>query len=138
MEVSYYCIVLHSISNNAITWYLGFGGKETRSVFIACAAAIAAHHLNQPISINIERDVDMSITGQRHAFYFKYRAGVNSDGSLTFLDAKIYSNGGYSLDLSQAVADRALFHSDNCYNWPAFQVSAKVCKTNQPSHTAFR
>ena len=41
----------------------GFGGKETRSVFIAVTAALAAHLLNRPISILIERDVDMSITG---------------------------------------------------------------------------
>jgi xanthine dehydrogenase/oxidase len=42
------------------------------------------------------------------------------------------------MDLSQAVMDRALFHSDNVYKWPAQRVRGIVCKTNQPSHTAFR
>jgi len=116
----------------------GFGGKETRSVFIACTAALSAYLLGRPVSINIERDVDMSITGQRHAFYLKYRAGCSKEGKLQFVDSTIYSNGGYSLDLSQAVLDRALFHSDNVYNWPAMRVRGLVCKTNQPSHTAFR
>ena len=116
----------------------GFGGKETRSVFIACAAAVAAKKMNRPVSINIERDTDMQITGQRHAFHVQYRAGCSSDGMLKFLDAKIYNNGGFSLDLSQAVMDRALFHCDNVYNWPALRVRGKVCKTHQASHTAFR
>jgi xanthine dehydrogenase/oxidase len=116
----------------------GFGGKETRSVFIAVTAALAAHLLNRPVSILIERDVDMSITGQRHAFVFDYTAGINKDGSLKFLDTHLYSNGGFSLDLSQPVLDRALFHADNVYQWPAMRVEGTICKTNQPTHTAFR
>lgn len=116
----------------------GFGGKETRSVFIACAAALSAHLLRRPVSILIERDLDMSITGQRHAFVVNYKAGCTHDGKLKFLDAHLYSNAGYSLDLSQAVMDRALFHSDNVYQWPAFRVKGTLCRTNQPTHTAFR
>ena len=116
----------------------GFGGKETRSVFIACAAAVAAQKMNRPVSINIERDLDMQITGQRHAFHVEYRAGCSSEGKLKFLDAKIYNNAGFSLDLSQAVMDRALFHCDNVYYWPALRIQGKVCRTNQASHTAFR
>lgn len=115
-----------------------FGGKETRSVFIACTAALAAHLLGQTVSINIERDLDMSITGQRHAFVINYRAGCTKDGDLKFLDAKLYNNAGYSLDLSHAIMDRALFHSDSVYKWPAIFVRGQICRTNQPSHTAFR
>lgn len=116
----------------------GFGGKETRSVFIACTAALAAHLLNRTVMINIERDVDMSLTGQRHAFVFNYKAGCTKDGKLKYLQAQLYSNAGYSLDLSQPVIDRALFHSDNAYLWPAMHVRGSICRTNQPSHTAFR
>jgi xanthine dehydrogenase/oxidase len=116
----------------------GFGGKETRSVFAACVAALAAHRLQRPVSITLERDVDMAITGQRHAFFVKYAAGATRDGQLKYLDATLYSNGGYSLDLSQAVMDRALFHSDSCYKWPALHVRGFVCRTNQASHTAYR
>ena len=116
----------------------GFGGKETRSVFIACTAALAAHLLRRPVSILIERDQDMAITGQRHAFHVKYKAGCTRDGQLKFLDAHLYSNAGFSLDLSQAVLDRALFHSDNAYCWPALRVQGTLCRTNQPTHTAFR
>jgi xanthine dehydrogenase/oxidase len=116
----------------------GFGGKEERSIFIAVTVALAAHITNRPCSILIERDLDMSISGQRHSFVFDYKAGCKKDGTLTFLDAKLYSNVGWSLDLSQAVMDRSLFHSDNVYKWPNQRVEGILCKTNQPSHTAFR
>lgn len=69
--------------------------------------------------LNVDRDVDMLITGQRHAFVAKYTAAVDpSTQKLLALDATLYANGGFSLDLSAAVADRALFHIDNCYYWP--------------------
>lgn len=116
----------------------GFGGKETRSVFISCAAALAASKLQRPVKINIERDIDMCITGQRHPFIARYRAGATKDGRVKFLEADLYNNAGFSLDLSAAVMDRALFHSDNVYRWPAFSVRGFLCKTNLPSNTAFR
>ena len=116
----------------------GFGGKETKPAIFSSVVALAALKLGRSIALTLERDIDMSITGQRHAFRFDYDAGCNKDGQFTYLDVKLYSNGGYSLDLSQAVMDRALFHVDNCYKWKAVQVIGKVCKTNQASHTAFR
>jgi xanthine dehydrogenase/oxidase len=116
----------------------GFGGKETKTAPFACIAGLAAYTLNRPVLINIERDVDMSITGQRHAFRVDYKVGCQKDGSFTYLEASLWSNGGYSFDLSQPVMDRALFHIDNCYHWPAIHAQGRVCQTNQPSHTAFR
>jgi len=43
----------------------GFGGKETRSVFASCAAAVAAKISSRPVRLTLSRDVDMSITGTR-------------------------------------------------------------------------
>lgn len=117
----------------------GFGGKETKSVFISVTAALAAYKLGKPVKINIERDLDMATTGQRHAFYYKYKAGCHKrTGKLCFMDAEVYNNAGFSWDLSQPVMDRALFHCDNAYYWPNMRVKGIVCKTNQCSHTAFR
>jgi xanthine dehydrogenase/oxidase len=93
----------------------GFGGKETRSVQFAAPVAVAAHALNRPVRINVERDVDMSISGQRHAFHGKYRAGCDANGAFKFLDVELFNNGGYSLDLSGPVLSRALLHVDGPY-----------------------
>ncbi|KAK9157741.1 hypothetical protein Scep_004315 [Stephania cephalantha] len=116
----------------------GFGGKETRSAFIAAAAAVPCYLLNRPVKITLDRDVDMMISGQRHSFLGKYKVGFTNEGKLLALDLEIYNNAGNSLDLSLAVLERAMFHSDNVYEIPKVKVSGRVCYTNLPSNTAFR
>jgi xanthine dehydrogenase/oxidase len=119
----------------------GFGGKESRSLFASCAAALAAKISSRPVRLTLSRDVDMSITGGRHAFVAHYSASavITEEGAkLQALDIKLYSNGGWSFDLSGPVMDRALYHVDGCYYWPSFRAVGNVCKTSQPTHTAFR
>src|SRR5207244_981591 len=60
------------------------------------------------------------------------------DGRLTGLELALYSDGGWSLDLSEPVLWRALFHCDNTYLLPALDASGWVCKTHKTSQTAFR
>ncbi|KAL8025039.1 putative CO dehydrogenase flavoprotein domain superfamily [Plasmopara halstedii] len=116
----------------------GFGGKETRSVFVTCAAAIAAYVMKRPVKCLLERHVDMLTTGGRHPFYAKYKVGVKRDGTILALDVDIYNNAGYSMDLSLAVMDRALFHCDNVYKIPNLRCNGTLCRTNLPTNTAFR
>ncbi|RYQ98186.1 hypothetical protein HN873_061830 [Arachis hypogaea] len=116
----------------------GFGGKETRSAFIAAAASVPSYLLNRPVKLTLDRDVDMMITGQRHSFLGKYKVGFTNEGRVLALDLEIYNNGGNSLDLSLAILERAMFHSDNVYDIPNVRIVGKVCFTNFPSHTAFR
>src|SRR5207237_5776784 len=78
------------------------------------------------------------VTGKRHPFKSFYKVGFKNDGTITALDLRLFSNGGYSLDLSAAVMERAMLHSDNAYFIPHFRVAGRVCKTNFPSNTAFR
>ncbi|KAG0460141.1 hypothetical protein HPP92_023269 [Vanilla planifolia] len=116
----------------------GFGGKETRSAFIAAAACVPSYILKRPVKITLDRDVDMMITGQRHSFLGKYKVGFTNAGKILALDIELYNNAGNSLDLSSSILERALFHSDNVYSIPHIRVSGKVCFTNLPSNTAFR
>jgi len=119
----------------------GFGGKETRSVFASCAAAVASKRTSRPVRLTLARNVDMLTTGQRHAFMSKYHASAKKteDGAkLLSMDVEVYNNGGAALDLSGPVADRALFHIDNAYMFPNLRVEAVACKTAQAPHTAYR
>jgi len=116
----------------------GFGGKETRAAFLNTIAAIPAYILEQPVSLVIDRDVDMSITGHRHPFMATYKAACSSEGKLCAIDVQLYSNAGNSLDLSASVMDRALLSIDSVYSIPNVRVQGIVCKTNLPSNTAFR
>lgn len=47
----------------------------------------------------------------------------------------LYGNGGWTMDLSGGVVDRALAHIDNCYNCPNVDVRGKIAKTNTMSNT---
>jgi xanthine dehydrogenase/oxidase len=116
----------------------GFGGKETRSIGLTSAVAVAAQNLDRPVKCVMERYQDMMFSGQRHPFYARYRVGVEPNGRLNALDVEVYSNGGWSHDLSMAVMDRALFHVDNVYKIPHMRVRGRIAKTNMPSNTAFR
>lgn len=66
------------------------------------------------------------------------QVGFNNDGKVLALDLEIYNNAGNSLDLSLAILERAMFHSDNVYEIPNVKINGRVCFTNYPSNTAFR
>ena len=86
----------------------------------------------------LNRDDDISTSGQRHPFLARWKVGVNKDGKLQALDADVYGNAGWSQDLSGAVVDRALSHIDGCYKIPNIHVRGRLAKTNTVSNTAFR
>jgi xanthine dehydrogenase/oxidase len=115
-----------------------FGGKESRSVPIACAVAIAAKKEKRPVRVMLTREEDMMTAGQRHPFQARWKVGCTNDGKLLALDCDLYNNAGYSYDMSAAVMDRACTHVDNCYEIPHVWVRGHVCKTNTHSNTAFR
>ncbi|KAJ2746556.1 hypothetical protein GGI20_001267 [Coemansia sp. BCRC 34301] len=116
----------------------GFGGKESRSKLIAAFAALGAHHTGKSVRIFLDRDEDMQTSGQRHPFYSKWTVGVTREGRIVALRARLFSNGGFSHDLSIAVMEHALAHVDNCYRIPATDIVGRVCRTNTQSNTAFR
>lgn len=115
-----------------------FGGKESRSVPIACMVAVAAKKTRRPVRIMLNRDEDMMTSGQRHPVQCRWKVGCTREGKLIALDADAYNNAGYSVDMSSAVMDRCLTHMDNCYFIPNVWLRGWVCKTNTHSNTAFR
>ncbi len=116
----------------------GFGGKETQAATLAALAALAATKTGRKVRVRFNRDQDMMITGKRHPFLAKFRAGFDKDGMLHAAQIELFSNGGWSLDLSRAITDRAVFHLDNAYYIPHVEFSGIVVKTNLASNTAFR
>ena len=116
----------------------GFGGKETQAATFASLAALAATRTGRKVRVRCNRDQDMMITGKRHPFLAKFQVGYDQEGFLQAVKVDIYSNGGWTLDLSRAVTDRAVFHLDNAYYIPNAEFRGFVTKTNLASNTAFR
>ncbi len=80
----------------------------------------------------------MTLTGKRAPFYARWRVGYDEGGRLLAARVEVYNDGGWALDLSESICDRALFHLDNCYFVPNVEFIGRVVKTNTVSHTAFR
>jgi xanthine dehydrogenase/oxidase len=115
-----------------------FGGKESRSVQLACLLAVAAKKEMRPMRCMLNRDEDMMTSGQRHPMQGRWKVGTKSDGTVIALEADVYDNAGYSQDMSGAVMDRCCTHLENCYEIPHVLIRGHVCKTNTHSNTAFR
>jgi xanthine dehydrogenase large subunit len=116
----------------------GFGGKETQSNLFAAAAALVAAKTGRAAKIRPDRDDDMIITGKRHDFEVDYEVGFDGEGRILGVDYLYAARCGWSADLSGPVTDRALFHCDNCYYYPAVTATSLPLKTNTQSATAFR
>ncbi len=115
-----------------------FGGKETQGNHTAAWTALLANATGRPVKIHLFREDDQRITGKRHRFLSKYKAGFDNEGKITACIMELDADAGAATDLSMAILDRALFHADNAYFIPNFRVTGKAWKTNLPSNTAFR
>ncbi len=115
-----------------------FGGKEVQANSYAAVAALGAWKTGRPVRVRLTRELDVALTGKRHPYLLRYSAGFATDGKLHGLRAQLYSDGGWSLDLSEPVMWRSLFHVDNAYKLPAVEVTGRVCLTHKTSQTAFR
>ena len=115
-----------------------FGGKESQAAQWACLAALAAHVTGRPAKVRLDRDDDMTMTGKRHDFRVDWRCGFDARGVLAGVDVEFNARCGCSADLSLGVNDRAMFHADNAYYYPAARIHSRRVRTDTVSNTAFR
>ncbi len=116
----------------------GFGGKETQAAPWACIAALLANVTKRVVKFKLARMDDMVMTGKRHPFENNYTVGFDSKGQIKGINIEVNGNCGFSPDLSSAIVDRAMFHSDNAYFLDQASVTGNRCKLNTVSHTAYR
>ena len=128
----------HTVTVECLRMGGAFGGKEVQANTWAAIAALGAWKTRRPVLVRLTRQLDVALTGKRHPFLARYAAGFSADGRLEALRLCFYSDGGWSLDLSEPIMWRAMFHCDNAYRLPAVDVTGRVCRTHKTSQTAFR
>jgi xanthine dehydrogenase/oxidase len=120
----------------------GYGGKTTRTPFIAVPAALAASKLRRPVRVALQRETDSWTIGDRHPFAGDYSMAIASEGDMKGKimgsSTMFYSNGGNTRDCSWDVMDCAQLGADNAYNVPYFFTRGDVCETNTHSQNAMR
>jgi len=115
-----------------------FGGKEVQANAWAAIAALGASKTGRAVRVRLTRTLDMALTGKRHPYLVRYSAGLSSSGQIEALKIAFFSDGGWSLDLSEPIMWRSLFHCDNAYYLPNVEATGRVCRTHKTSQTAFR
>jgi xanthine dehydrogenase large subunit len=128
----------HAVTVQCLRMGGGFGGKEMQPHGFAAIAALGATLTGRPVRLRLNRTQDMTMTGKRHPFLARWKIGFDNNAKIVALEAELFSDGGWSLDLSEPVLARALCHIDNAYFIPNIRVLGRVCKTNKTSQTAFR
>jgi len=115
-----------------------FGGKEVQANSWAAVAALGAWKTGRPVRVRLTRELDMALTGKRHPYLVRYAAGFSPTGEIEALKIACFSDGGWSLDLSEPIMWRSLFHCDNAYYLPNVEATGRICRTHKTSQTAFR
>jgi len=104
---------------------------------IATSCALAAHKLQRPVRVYLNRKTDMIMAGGRHPMKITYSVGFRNDGKITALELQILINAGIDVDVS-AILPHNLVSALEKYNWGALAFDIKVCRTNHPSRSAMR
>jgi xanthine dehydrogenase/oxidase len=110
----------------------GFGGKISRPALLACAAAVAAHHLNRPIRLIMTIEANMNIVGKRYACINDYEIEIDDDGKIQKLVNDYTEDYGCSFN-EPAYLTTGFF--SNCYESQTFDVIARKTRTDTASNT---
>jgi xanthine dehydrogenase molybdenum-binding subunit len=113
-----------------------FGGKEDLSV--QGHTALAARLVGRPVKIVLTREQSLRIHPKRHPVTLRYRAGCDSEGRLTAVEARITGDTGAYASVGAKVLERAAGHSCGPYRVPNVDVEARTVYTNNPPCGAMR
>ncbi|KOM46735.1 hypothetical protein LR48_Vigan07g043900 [Vigna angularis] len=120
-----------------------FAEEEARCVgerlafVVATSCALAAHKLQRPVRIYLNRKTDMIMAGGRHPMKITYSVGFRNDGKITALKLQILVNAGIYVDIS-AIMPHNVVSALKKYDWGTLACDIKVCRTNHPSRSAMR
>ncbi|CAL5190352.1 unnamed protein product [Lathyrus oleraceus] len=115
----------------------GFGGKAIKSMAAAVSCALAAHKLQRPVRMYLNRKTDMIMVGGRHPMKITYSVGFKNNGKITALHLEILVNAGIYPDASPIMPGN-IARTLKKYDWGALSFDIKLCKTNHPSRSAMR
>ncbi|XP_059063531.1 indole-3-acetaldehyde oxidase [Cryptomeria japonica] len=85
----------------------------------------------------LDRKTDMIMSGGRHPIKANYTVGLKNDGKITALHVDLFIDAGFTVDFSP-IFPYTINKTMMKYNWGAYSVDYKVCKTNLPSKSAMR
>ncbi|XP_063538704.1 uncharacterized protein LOC134747956 [Cydia strobilella] len=129
------CLKMPANSVNVIVRRVGgsYGGKISRSVQIACAAALVSHLQNKTCRFIVPLQTNFKIAGKRIPTYSNFDVGVNKDGVIQYLKNTFYQDNGCSDN--ETISPITINHFLNCYDTRRWYIEANSVATDTPSNT---
>src|SRR5215469_15181430 len=113
-----------------------FGGREDLSMHVhACLLAL---HTGKPVKMTYSREESFFGHVHRHPALIDYQHGANRDGSLVYVAASIYRDGGAYASSTPAVVGNAGTMGAGPYIVPNVHIDAYGVYTNNPPCGAMR
>ncbi len=114
----------------------GFGGKEDLSV--QHHAALAARLCGRPVNVTLTREESILTHPKRHAMRIEMGVGCDSEGNLTFCEARVTGDTGAYASMGGEVVERATVHATGPYRFEAVKLEGRTVYTNNPPAGAMR
>ncbi|CAL8096700.1 unnamed protein product [Orchesella dallaii] len=114
----------------------GFGGKISRTTFVATAAAVATWVTRRPCRIVLDLETNMTMIGKRLPYQIPYEVGFDENGRIGSLKAEFICDTGYSVNDPDCFV--AIMHVQNVYKAAGWEVITSYVPTNTASNTACR
>jgi xanthine dehydrogenase D subunit len=113
-----------------------FGGREDLSMHVhACLLAL---HTGKPVKMSYSREESFFGHVHRHPARIRYEHGANRDGTLVFINAAIYLDGGAYASSTPAVVGNAGTMGAGPYVVPNVHIDSYGVYTNNPPCGAMR
>jgi len=77
-----------------------FGGKLTRGIHVACAAALCAWKTGRNVKLTLDRNTDMKLVGGRHFMKSEWDVVCDREGRMEGLKHVVHMEAGHSPDLT--------------------------------------
>jgi xanthine dehydrogenase molybdenum-binding subunit len=106
----------------------GFGGKEDLAV--QAQTLLLAKKSGKPVKLTVTRDQSAVLHPKRHPIDLDYKVGVDEDGKLLAIQARIIGDTGAYASVGDKVLERAAGHSCGPYSVGAVDVVAETVYTN--------
>ena len=117
----------------------GFGGKATRSLWIAVAAATGAKITGKACSLHLPLEDCIQIMGGRSIYRIKYKAAFDlKTGKCMAVDMKLFCDTGAVQNDNIFSGMLFALHGDGAFGVPNYKFDCKIVRTARPSVTWLR
>jgi len=100
--------------------------------------ALATYVTGSPVKLTLTRQESLKRSVKRHPYSMDYRVGLDKEGKILAVDAKLLSDTGAYTNLGPRVIDQACIFACGPYEVPNLRVEGWAVYTNNVNASAFR